>query len=159
MLVYKNTHVVLSNWSSFDAVLTYFSVVLWMRIYILFAFAPSCGFFWRKYFIVGAGEAQSVYCLTTDWTTGVRSPTEAENFSSSLCVQTGSGAHPASCTLGNGGPFPEGKALPGRDFDHSPPSSAEVKNEWELAIPSLATPCASMACSGITILCFIFYSS
>jgi hypothetical protein len=28
-----------------------------------------------------------------------------------------------------GGPFPGGKAWPGRDADHSPPSTAEVKNE------------------------------
>jgi hypothetical protein len=27
------------------------------------------------------------------------------------------------------GPFPQVKARPGRDADHSPPSSAEVKNE------------------------------
>jgi hypothetical protein len=73
--------------------------------------------------------AQAVQCLTTDWTAGVRSPTEAEDFSSNLCVQTGSGAHPASCTVGTGGSFPEGKARPGRDADHSPPSSAEVKKE------------------------------
>jgi len=38
--------------------------------------------------------------------TGVRSPAEAKDFSSSLCVQTGSGAHPASCTMGTGVPFP-----------------------------------------------------
>jgi hypothetical protein len=37
---------------------------------------------------------------------GVRSPAGAKNFSSSLCVQTGSEAHPASCTMGTGGPFP-----------------------------------------------------
>jgi hypothetical protein len=43
-----------------------------------------------------------------------------EDFSSSLCVQTGSGSHPASVG---------GKARPGRDADHSPPSSAEVENE------------------------------
>jgi hypothetical protein len=60
---------------------------------------------------------------------GVRSPAGAEDFSSSLCVQTGSGAHSASCTMGTGGPFPGGKARPGRDADHSPPSSAEVENE------------------------------
>jgi hypothetical protein len=30
------------------------------------------------------------------------------------------------------GPFPGAKARPGRDADHSPPSSAEVKNEWKL---------------------------
>jgi hypothetical protein len=60
---------------------------------------------------------------------GVRSPAGAKDFSSSLCVQTGSGVHPASCTMGTGGPFPGGKARPGRDADHSPPSSAEVENE------------------------------
>jgi hypothetical protein len=38
----------------------------------------------------------------------VRSPAEAKDFSSSLCVQTGSGAHPASCTMGTGGSFPRG---------------------------------------------------
>jgi hypothetical protein len=59
----------------------------------------------------------------------VRSPREAEDFSSSLCVQTGSGAHPASYPMGTGGSFPGSKALPGRDADHSPPSSAELKNE------------------------------
>jgi len=43
-----------------------------------------------------------------------------------LCVQTGSEVHPVSCTMG---PFPGGKARPGRDADHSTPSSADVKNE------------------------------
>jgi hypothetical protein len=60
---------------------------------------------------------------------GVRSPAGAKDFSSSLCVQTGSEAHPDSCTMGTGGPFPGGKARPGSDADHSPPSSAEVVNE------------------------------
>jgi hypothetical protein len=60
---------------------------------------------------------------------GVRSPAGAEDFSSSLCVQTGSGAHPASCAIVTGGPNPGAKARPGRDSDHSPPSSAEVVNE------------------------------
>jgi hypothetical protein len=59
----------------------------------------------------------------------VRSPAGAKDFSSNLCVQTGSGAHPASCTMGTRGPFPRGKALPGRDGDHSPPSSAEIEYE------------------------------
>jgi hypothetical protein len=76
-----------------------------------------------------AGVAQSVQCLTTDWTAGIRSPTEAEDFSTNLCVQTGSGAHPASYTMGIGASFPGGKARPKRDADHSPPSSAEVKKE------------------------------
>jgi hypothetical protein len=56
----------------------------------------------------------------------VRSSTEARDFSSNLCVQTRSGAHPASCTMGTGGPFPGAKGRPGCDADHSPPSSAEV---------------------------------
>jgi hypothetical protein len=71
-----------------------------------------------------------------DRATGVRSPAGAKDFSCILCVQTGSGAQPDSCTMGTGGPFPEGKARPGRDVDHSPPSSAEVKNE-ELYVLSL----------------------
>jgi hypothetical protein len=60
---------------------------------------------------------------------GVRCPAGAKNFSSSLFVQTSSGAHPASCTMGTGGPFSGGKARLGRDADHSPLSSAEVVNE------------------------------
>jgi hypothetical protein len=60
---------------------------------------------------------------------GVRSPAGARYFSSNLCVQTGSGAHPASCTMGTGVPLPGGKARQGRDADHSPPSSVEVENE------------------------------
>jgi hypothetical protein len=60
---------------------------------------------------------------------GFRSPAGAKDFSPSLCVQTGSEAHPASCTMGTGGPFPGGKARPGRDADHSPLSSAGVVNE------------------------------
>jgi hypothetical protein len=48
-----------------------------------------------------------------DRTIEVRSPARAKDFSYSLCVQTGSGAHPASCTMGTGGPFPVAKARPG----------------------------------------------
>jgi hypothetical protein len=62
----------------------------------------------------------------------VRSPARTTDFSSSLCVQTSSGDHPASCPMDTGGPFPGGKARPRRDTDHSPPSSAEVVNEKEL---------------------------
>jgi hypothetical protein len=53
----------------------------------------------------------------------------SEDSSSSFCVQTGSGAHPASSPVGIGGPFPGGKARPRRDADQPPPSSAEVVNE------------------------------
>jgi hypothetical protein len=63
------------------------------------------------------------------WTIGVRSPTGAEDFSSIPCIQTNPGAHLASYPMGTGGPFPGGKARPGRDADHSLPSSAKVKYE------------------------------
>jgi hypothetical protein len=51
---------------------------------------------------------------------GVRFPAGAKDFSSSLFVQTSSGTHPTSCTMGTGDPFPGAKARPGRDPDHSP---------------------------------------
>jgi hypothetical protein len=70
------------------------------------------------------------------WMIGVRSLTGAEDFSSSPCVQTGSGAHPASYPMGAGGPFPGGKERPGCDADHSPPFSPEVKYEKKLHLLS-----------------------
>jgi hypothetical protein len=81
--------------------------------------------------IMSRGSSGSIVsdCGLDDRTIGVRSPAGAKNFSSNLCVQTGSGAHPASCPMGTGGPFPGGKGRPGRDPYHSPPSSAEVDNE------------------------------
>jgi hypothetical protein len=66
----------------------------------------------------------------------VRSPAESKGFSSSLCVQTGSGANPASCTMGTSGHYSGTKAWPERDADHSPPSSAEVVNEYDVYILS-----------------------
>jgi hypothetical protein len=59
----------------------------------------------------------------------VRSPPRQKDFSSSLCVQTSSGAHPAFCTMGTGGPFPGAKVRSERDADHSHPSSAKIENE------------------------------
>jgi hypothetical protein len=90
--------------------------------------------------VLGARVAHSVLCLTTDWTTGVRSPAGEKDFSPSTCVQTGSGAHPASCTMGTWGALPGVKRGQGRDADHSPPSSAEVKNEQELYLLCLQAP-------------------
>jgi hypothetical protein len=75
-----------------------------------------------------SGSIVSGYWLD-DRAIEVRSPAGAKDFSCSLCVQTSSGAHPASCTMGTGGPFPGAKARPGGDADHSPLSSAEVENE------------------------------
>jgi hypothetical protein len=65
--------------------------------------------------------------MTTDKVTNIFIFYELENVF--IYFQTGSGVHPASCTMGTGDPFPGGKARPGRDADHSPPSSAEVVNE------------------------------
>jgi hypothetical protein len=48
--------------------------------------------------------------------TGVRSTAEANDFSSSLCAQTSSEAHPASYPMGTGG-----KEGPERDADQSSP--------------------------------------
>jgi hypothetical protein len=59
-------------------------------------------------------------------------PSTAKAFSSSLCVQTNPEVHPASYSKGTGGPFPGSIARPGRNADRSPPSSTEVKNEYEL---------------------------
>jgi hypothetical protein len=61
---------------------------------------------------VSSGSIVSDYGLD-DRAIGVRSPAGAKDFSSNLCVQTGSGAHPASCTVGTGGPFPGGKSAAG----------------------------------------------
>jgi hypothetical protein len=60
---------------------------------------------------------------------GVRSPEGAKDFFASLCLQTGSGAHPASCTMGTEGPFPGGKSAAGAWRWPLTPSSAEVENE------------------------------
>jgi hypothetical protein len=77
---------------------------------------------------VSSGSIVSDYGLD-DRAIGVRSPAGAKEFTSNLCVQTGSGAHPASCTMVLGVFSPGVKARPGRDDDHSPPSSAAVVNE------------------------------
>jgi hypothetical protein len=77
---------------------------------------------------VSSGSIVSDYGLD-DRGIGVRSPAGAKDFSSNLCVHTGSGAHPASCPMGTWGPFPGGKARPGSDADRSPPCSTEVVNE------------------------------
>jgi hypothetical protein len=79
-------------------------------------------------------------CGLDDRAIGFRSPAGVKNFSSSLCIQTGPGAHPASCAMGTGGPFPGGKARPGRDADHSSPSSAEIINELKLYLLSPQAP-------------------
>jgi hypothetical protein len=55
---------------------------------------------------VSSGSIVSDYGLD-DWAIGVRFPAGEKDFSYSLFVQTGSGAHPPSCTMGTGS-FPRG---------------------------------------------------
>jgi hypothetical protein len=50
-----------------------------------------------------------------------------EKFCSLQSVETGSGAHPVPYAMGAEGSFP-GVKRPGRETEHSPPSSAEDKN-------------------------------
>jgi hypothetical protein len=61
---------------------------------------------------VSSGSIVSDYGLDNR-VIGVRFPVGAKDFSSSLYVQTGSGAHPASCPMGTRGPFPWGKSAAG----------------------------------------------
>jgi hypothetical protein len=80
-----------------------------------------------------SGSRASSVSIVTDYglddrVTGVRSTAGVNNFSSNLCVQTGSEAHPVSCTMGAGGPFPGAKRGRGVTLT-THPSSAEVKNE------------------------------
>jgi hypothetical protein len=57
---------------------------------------------------VSSGSTVSDYGMD-DRAIGARSPKGAKDFSYSLFVQTDSGAHPDSCTMGTGGPFPGAK--------------------------------------------------
>jgi hypothetical protein len=61
---------------------------------------------------------------------GFRCPAGGKDFSSNLCVQTGSKAHPASCTMGTGGPFPRAKRGQGVTL----PTQCRDQ-EWVGAIP------------------------
>jgi hypothetical protein len=54
---------------------------------------------------------------------------QGKKFSLLHIVQTGSGVHPTSYKMGTGGFSPEVKRQ-GREADHSPPTSAEVKKMW-----------------------------
>jgi hypothetical protein len=53
----------------------------------------------------------------------------SQEFSLLHVVQTGSGVHPTSYTMGTMSSFP-GVKRPGPEVDHSPPTSAEVKKMW-----------------------------
>jgi hypothetical protein len=70
---------------------------------------------------LGAGLAQWYSAGLRAGCSVVRVPAGTGNFSLHHCIQTSFGAHPAS--------YPRVKRS-GREADHSPPFSSEVKNEW-----------------------------
>jgi hypothetical protein len=97
---------------------------------------------------------QSVQCLATCWTTG-RSRfdhRQRHRIFSILCVQTGSGDHPASCPMGTGGPFPGLKG--GRDVTLTTHPHL-VPRSWMSRSLLPLPPSAFMACSGTAL--FFFY--
>jgi hypothetical protein len=74
-----------------------------------------------------------------------------EDFSSSFCAQTGSGAHPASCTMGTGGPFSWVKCGRGVTLATHPPL---VPRSWI----SRSNTSSSWASIGVLWDCFIFFT-
>jgi hypothetical protein len=66
----------------------------------------------------------TAYAFARAGRSGDRIPVGAKFFAH---VQTGPGAHPASCTISTGS-F-SGVKRPGRGADHPPPPSAEVENK------------------------------
>jgi hypothetical protein len=77
---------------------------------------------------------------------GVLTPARAKDFSSNLCVQTGSGAKPASCAMGNEGPFPRAKGSRGVTLTTHPHlvPRLRISRSYILSLPTSAF----MACSG-----------
>jgi hypothetical protein len=75
-----------------------------------------------------------------------------KDFSSILCVQNRSEAHPASCTMDTRGSSPRAKARPGRDADHSPhlAPASRISRSYTSSPTS-----AFLACSGTAL---AFYS-
>jgi hypothetical protein len=68
-------------------------------------------------------------CEKNSWTTeGSDFETrQGQEFSLLYVVQTGSGVHPTSYPMDTGGYLYSGIKRPGREADHSPPTSAEIK--------------------------------
>jgi hypothetical protein len=97
---------------------------------------------------VSSGSIVSDYGLD-DRAIGVRSPAGAKEFSSIPCVQTGSGAHPGSCKMGAGGPFPgvtRGQVVTLTIHPHLVPTS------WMSRSYISSPPSISMACSGTALI-------
>jgi hypothetical protein len=83
-----------------------------------------------------------------DLAIGVRSPAEAKDSFSNLCVQTGSEAHPASCTMGTGGPFPgtkRGRGVTLTTHPHIVPRS-RMSRSYTSSPPNVTMVCSGTAC-------------
>jgi hypothetical protein len=72
------------------------------------------------------------------WTVGVRFSADARGFSFLHIMQTGSGGHPSSHTMGTGGYFERVK-WPGREAERLPPSSAEANGGAIPLLPQMSS--------------------
>jgi hypothetical protein len=103
--------------------------------------SPQWYFSKNKYYEAPWGPPRSrdssvVQRWVTDWMIGGSSPGSNWNFSLHHRVQTGSGSHSASYQIFTRSSFSGGKKLPRSEADHSPQSSAEVKECVELYLTS-----------------------
>jgi hypothetical protein len=82
---------------------------------------------------------------------GVRSTAGAKDFSSNLCVETGSGDHLASCIMGTGGPFPGAKSGRGLTLTTHPDLVPKSRMSRSYTLLPLSV---TMVCSGPALLLF-----
>jgi hypothetical protein len=76
----------------------------------------------------------------------VRSPAETKDFSSNLCIQTGSEAHSASCGMSTWGPCPRAKR--GRRVTLNTHPHLVPRSRVSRSYTSSPPPSATMPCSG-----------
>jgi hypothetical protein len=141
---YRANHITVG---SFNPRFQYFPGIR-QTIFFLRHYSPYLGFVSVPRFLNHTQRSwvSSGSIVSTGWTAGVRSPAGAKGFSSSLCVQTGSEAHPASCTMGTGGPFPGVKRGQGVTLTTHP--NLVPRSGMSRSYTSSPPPRASVACSG-----------
>jgi hypothetical protein len=103
------------------------------------------GHFGLTFYIMFYGSWNSSVSTVSDYrledrATGIQSPAETKNFSSCLCVRTGSGVHPAPCPTGAGGSFSRGWSAAEAWRWPLTTSSADVNNEYEIYFLSPLSP-------------------